>query len=58
MVISNLCHYSDAYIVAKRKSNVRATTNTNIGQKDSALKNNAPFRSCTTKINSTLTAIA
>ena len=51
---SDLCDYSDAYIVAKGRINVKTTENTDVGQKDIAFKNNAPFRSCKTKINSTL----
>ena len=35
--------------------NARATENSDIDQKDVAFKNNAPFISCITKINSTLT---
>ena len=51
---SDLCDYSDAYIAAKGRINVKATENTDVGQKDVAFKNNAPFRSCITKINSKL----
>ena len=54
MLISDLCDFSDAYIVVKGRINVRATEYTDIGQNDSAFKNNAPFRSCITKINSAL----
>ena len=56
MLRSDVCAYSDAYIVIvlKGRINVRATANTDIGQKDSSFKSNAPFRSCITKINSTL----
>ena len=54
MFRSDLCDYSDAFIVVKGRINVRATANTDIDQKDVAFKNNAPFRSCITKINSTL----
>ena len=52
MLKSDLCDYSDAYIVVKGRISVRATENTDKGQKDIALKKNAQFRSCTTKINS------
>ena len=44
----------DAYIAVKGRVNVRVSPNTDIDQKYVALKNNAPFRSCITKINSTL----
>ena len=54
MLRSDLCDYSDAYIVVKWRINVRATANTDIEQKDVAFKNNGPFRSCVTKINTAL----
>ena len=52
---SNLCDYSDVYIVVKGRISVRTTKNTDIGQKDIAFKNNSSFRSCITKVNSKLT---
>ena len=52
---SNLCDYSDVYIVVKGRISVRTTENTDIGQKDIAFKNNSSFRSCITKIYSKLT---
>ena len=54
MLRSDLCDYSDAYIVVKGIINLKASENTDLGQKDVAFKNNAPIRSCITKINSTL----
>ena len=51
---SDLCDYSEAYILVKRKINDRAVANTDTDQKDAALKKNAPFRSCITKINNAL----
>ena len=54
MLRSDIFDYSDAYIVVKRTINVRPVVNTDKNQKDAALKNNAPFRSCITKINNTL----
>ena len=54
MLASDLCDYSDAYIVVKDRINVKATENTEVGQKNVVFKNNAPFRSCITKIKSTL----
>ena len=44
----------DAFIAVKGRVNVRVSPSTDIDQKYVALKNNAPFRSCITKINSTL----
>ena len=43
MLRSNLCDYSDAFIVVKRKVDLLAVTS-----------KNAPFRSCISKINNTL----
>ena len=54
MLRSNLYDYSDAYIVVKRKVNVKAIRNADVDRKNVAFKNNAPFRSCITKINSKL----
>ena len=48
MLSSCLCHYSDAYIVLKGKITVRTTGNSDISQKDIAIKN-APFSSSITK---------
>ena len=45
MLRSDLCDYSDVYIVVKGRINVRATANADIEEKDVAFKNNAPFRS-------------
>ena len=44
MLRSDLCNYSDAYIVVKGRKNVRAIANINVDKKDVAFKNNAPFR--------------
>ena len=54
MLRSDLCDYTHPYIVLEGKINVRATVNTDIGQKDGVFKNNVPFRSCIRKITSTL----
>ena len=51
---SDLCDYSDAYIVVKGKITVTNPDN-NAYDKKSAFKNNAPFISCISKINNTLT---
>ena len=50
---SDLCDYSDAYIVVKGKITV-TNPNNNAYDKKLALKNNAPFLSCISKINNTL----
>ena len=52
MLIIDLCDYCNPHIVVKGRINVRATGNTDIGQKDLAFKNHAPFSSCITEINS------
>ena len=53
MFRSDLCDYSDTYIVVKGK--ITATNpNNNAFDKKLALKNNAPFTSCILKINNTL----
>ena len=44
MLRSDLCNYSDAYIVVKGRKSVRAIANINVDKKDVAFKNNAPFR--------------
>ena len=53
MLRSDLCDYSDAYIVAKGIISVTGTHRANRRNKKLILKNNAPFRSCITKINNT-----
>ena len=50
MLRSYLCEYSHAYIVAKGIISVRGTNDANIRNKKLDFKNNAPFRSCITKI--------
>ena len=50
---SNLCDYSDAYIVVKGKIIV-TNPNNDAYDKKLALKNNAPFLSCISKINNIL----
>ena len=56
MLRSNLCDSSDAYIVVKWTIDilVAAANEYNKAEKDLAFKTNAPFRSCISKINSTL----
>ena len=57
MLRSDLCDYSDAYIVVKETIDLLASApnENNKTEKNIAFKNNAPFRSCIPKINSTLT---
>ena len=53
---SDLCHYSDVYVWVKGKitvTNNKANDNANFN-KELTLKNNAPFISCISKINSEL----
>ena len=49
----DLCDYSDAYIVAKRRVTVEGDNDDKTGNKKLIFKTNAPFRSCKSKINST-----
>ena len=53
MLRSDLCDYSDAYIVVKGKIIVTVPDN-DAYDKKLALKNNSPFISCVSKINNTL----
>ena len=53
MLRSDLCDYSDEYIVAKGKIIV-TNPNNDAYDKKLAFKNNAPFTSCISKINNTL----
>ena len=53
MLRSNLCDYSDAYIVVKGKITI-TNQNNDAYDKKLVLKNNAPFTSCISKINNAL----
>ena len=53
MLRTDLCYYSDAYIVAKERMSVRVTNDANKRNKKLTFKNNAPFRSCISKIKNT-----
>ena len=53
MLRPDLCDYNDTYIVVTGKSTVTDPDN-NAYDKRLALKNNAPFISCISKINGTL----
>ena len=58
MLRSDLCDYSDAYILVKGKITVTKgrnnDDNNNAYDKKLSLKNNAPFISCISKINGEL----
>ena len=56
MLRSDLFDYSDAYVVVKgAKDLLAAAANENVkAGKEVAFKNNAPFRSCVSKVNSRL----
>ena len=54
IVKSDLCDYSNAYIVVQGRITVDDTDDTNKRNKKLAFKNNDPFRSCTLKINNKL----
>ena len=53
MLRSDLCNFSDAYIVVKGTITVTNPDNNGYDKK-LAFKNNAPFVSCISKINNTL----
>ena len=54
MLRSNLCEYSDAYIVVKGRITIKGDNNAKARNKKLTFKNNAPLRSCMSKINNTL----
>ena len=51
MLISDLCDYSDAYIVVKRDITVEGANNRDRKNRSLAFKNNALFISCISKVN-------
>ena len=53
---SDLCHFSDAYIIVKGELDLltAAANDNDKAQKNFAFKNNPPFRSCISEVNSTL----
>ena len=53
MLRSDLYDYGDAYIAVKGRISVTGIDNANRRNKKLTFKNNAPFRSCIWKINST-----
>ena len=54
MLRSDLCDFSDAYIIVKGTATVTGTSNNSRKNRPLAFKNNAPFISCISKINNTL----
>ena len=54
MLRSDLCDFSDAYIVVKGTITVTGGSNSSRKNRPLAFKNNAPFISCISKINNTL----
>ena len=54
MLRSDLCDYSDAYIVVKGVITVEGAVNRDGQIRKLVLKNNAPFISCISKIDNTL----
>ena len=56
MLRSDLCDYSDAYIVVKGTTNLSAAAanENDKAQKNVTFKHNPPFRSCISKTNSTM----
>ena len=53
MLRSDLCDYSDAYIVVKGTIIIEGDNNAKKRNKKLTFKNNAPFQSCISKINNT-----
>ena len=53
MLRSDLCDYSDAYIVVKGRISVTGTNGANRRNKNLIFKNNAPSRLFISKINNT-----
>ena len=51
MLTSDLCDYNDVHIIVKGSISVTSTNKANRRNKKLTLKNNAPFKSCITKIN-------
>ena len=51
MLRSDLCDFSDVYIVVKEDITVERNNNANKHNKNLVFKNNAPFINCITKIN-------
>ena len=58
MLRSDLCDYSDSYIVVKGVISVTGTNANNRINKKLTFKKNAPFRSCISKVNNAFTGNA
>ena len=58
MLRSDFCDYSDTYIAVKIRITVRDTNDASRLSKNVIFKNNAPLRSCISKINNTFIEIA
>ena len=54
MLRSDLCEYSDAYIVVEGRITVEGNSVVKTRNKKFIFKDNAPFRSCISKINNTV----
>ena len=54
MLQSDLCNYSDAYIVIKGTITVIKANNRDRNNRSLSFKNNSPFISCISKINNVL----
>ena len=54
MLQSDICEYSDAYIVMKGTITVEGANDRDMHYRIFFLKNNAPFISCVSKINGAL----
>ena len=51
MLRSDLCNFSDAYIVVEGTTTIEGDNNANKQNKNLAFKNDAPFINCISKIN-------
>ena len=51
---SDLCGYSDVYIVVKRTIIIEGKNNRDVRNRTLAFKSNAPFINCISKINNVL----
>ena len=54
MLRSDLCDFSDTYIVVKGEVTITGGSNSSRKNRPLAFKNNAPFIGCISKINNTL----
>ena len=54
MLRSDLCDFSDAYIVVKGNITLEGASSANKDNKKLAFKNNAPFINCISKINGSI----